>query len=81
MAHVSAQFHLFVAALDIDLWVEWVNTDAITDANIADMPSRFLSGCGKHSKITLPIAERPGMISICEIEFQDPALFLKKRRE
>jgi len=29
MARVKALLHLFVAALDIDLWVEWVNTDAI----------------------------------------------------
>jgi len=28
MARVSALFHLFVAALDIDLCLEWVNMDA-----------------------------------------------------
>jgi len=39
MARVSALFHLFVADHDIDLWVEWVNTDTI----IADLPSRPLT--------------------------------------
>jgi len=81
MACAGAHFRLFVAAaLDIDLWVESVNTDANTDANIADMPSRSFSGRGEHSKITLPIAERP-RIFICEIEFKDPVLFFQKWRE
>jgi len=61
MACVSALFHLFVAALDIDLWVEWVNTDA----NIADLPSRPLSGRGELSEIIPPLVEHP-MIFICE---------------
>jgi hypothetical protein len=76
MARVSALFQLFVAALDKDLWVEWVNTDA----NIADLPSRPLSGRGELSKIIPPLVERP-MISISEEEFNDPALFFKKWRE
>jgi len=76
MARVSALFHLFVAALDIDLWVEWVNTDA----NIADLSSRPLSGRGKLANILSPLVERP-MIFISEEEFNDPALFFKKWRE
>ena len=76
MARVSALFHLFVAALDIDLWVEWVNTDA----NIADLPSRPLSGRGELSKITPLLADCP-MIFISKTEFDDPALFFKKWRE
>ena len=72
MARVSAIFHLFVAALNIDLWVELVNTDA----NIADLPSRPLSGRGELSKIISPLIER-SMIFISE-EFNDPALFFKK---
>jgi len=40
---VSALFHLFVAALDIDLRMEWINTDA----NITDLPSRPFSGRGE----------------------------------
>ena len=42
---VSALFHLFVAALDIDLRMEWINTDA----NITDLPSRPFSGRGESS--------------------------------
>jgi len=77
MARVSALFHLFVVALDIDLWVDWVNTDT----NIADLPSRPLSGRGELSKIIPPLVERP-MIFISEGEFIiDPALFFKKWRE
>ena len=73
MARVSALFHLFVAALDIDLWVEWVNTDA----NIADLPSRPLSGRGELSEIVPSLVERP-MIFISGEEFNDPALLFKK---
>ena len=76
MARVSALFHLFVAALNIDLCVEWVNTDA----NNTDLPSRPLSGRGELSKITPPLVERP-MIFISEEEFNDPALFFKKWKE
>jgi len=76
MARVSALFQLFVAALDKELWVEWVNTDA----NIADLPSRPLSGRGELSKIIAPLVERP-MIFISEEEFNDPTLFFKKWRE
>ena len=47
MARVSALFYLFVEVLDIDLWVDWVNTDA----NNTDLPSRPLSGRGELSKI------------------------------
>jgi len=75
MARISALFHLFVAALDIDLWVEWVNTDA----NIADLPSRPAKGRGDLSKITPPLIERP-MNFICQKEYDDPALFFKKWR-
>ena len=46
MPRVSALFHLFVAALDLDLWVEWVNTDA----NIADPPSRPLMGAANSQR-------------------------------
>jgi len=47
MGHVNALFfHLFVAALDLDLWVEWVNTDA----NIADPPSRPLMGAANSQR-------------------------------
>jgi len=47
MSRVSVMFHhLFVAALDIDLWVEWVNTDA----NIADPPSRPLMGAANSQR-------------------------------
>ena len=36
MSRVSVMFHhLFVAALDIDLWVEWVNTEG----NVTNLPS------------------------------------------
>jgi len=73
MARVSALFHLFVAALNIDLCVEWVNTDA----NNTDLPSRPLSGCGELSKIIPPLVDRP-MIFISQEEFNDPALFFKK---
>jgi len=61
MARVSALFHLFVAALNIDLCVEWVNTDA----NNTDLPSRPLSGRGELSEIIPPLVEHP-MIFICE---------------
>ena len=56
--------------------MEWVNTDT----NIADLPSRPLSGRGELSQITPPLVERP-MIFISEAEFNDPALFFKKWRE
>ena len=36
MAEMGNLFHLAIAALEIDCWVEWVNSDA----NIADIPSR-----------------------------------------
>ena len=75
MARISALFHLFVAALDIDLWVEWVDTDA----NIADLPSRPAKGRGDFSKITPPLMERP-MNFISQTEYDDPALFFKKWR-
>ena len=39
MARLSTLFHLAAAALSIDCWVEWVNTDA----NLADLPSRPLA--------------------------------------
>ena len=76
MARVSAPFHLFVTALNIDLWVELVNTDA----NNTDLISRPLSGRGELSKIIPPLVERP-MIFISKEEFNDPALFFKKWRE
>jgi len=76
MTRVSTLFLLFVAALDIDLWVKWVNTDT----NIADLPSRPLTGRGELSKIKPPLVKRP-MIFISEAEFNDPALFFKKWRE
>jgi hypothetical protein len=37
MTKISALSHLALAALDIDCWIEWVNSDA----NIADWPSRL----------------------------------------
>ena len=55
MARVSALFHLFAEALDIDLWEEWVNTDT----NIVDLPSRPLTGRGEFSKITPPLWSAP----------------------
>jgi len=76
MARVSALFHLFAVALNIDLWEEWVNTDT----NIADLPSRPLTGRGELSKIIPPLVERP-IIFISEEESNDPALFFKKWRE
>ena len=76
MTRVSALFHPFVAALDMDLWVEWVNTDT----NIADLSSRPLTGCGELSKINPPLVERP-MIFISEAEFNDPALFFLQEVE
>jgi len=76
MARVSALFRLFVAALDKDLWVEWVNTDI----NIADLPSRPRTGRGELSKIPPPLVERP-MTFISEADFNNPALFFKKWRE
>ena len=36
MAEMGNLFHLAIAALGIDCWIEWVNSDA----NIADLPSR-----------------------------------------
>ena len=74
MARVSAPFHLFVAALNIDLWVELVNTDA----NNTDLISRPRSGRGELSKTIPPLVERP-MIFISKEEFNDPALFFFKK--
>ena len=76
LARVGALFYLFVAALDIDLRVERVNTDA----NMANLPSRPLSGRGELSKMTPLLADCP-MIFISKTEFDDPALFFKKWRE
>ena len=76
MARVSALFHLFVAALNIDLCVEWVNTDA----NNTDLPSRPLTGRGELSKIIPHLVDRP-MIFISEEEFNDPSLCFQKWRE
>jgi len=73
---VSALFHLFVAALNIDLWVEWVNTEA----NNIHLPSRLLSGRGELSKIIPSLVDGP-VIFVSEEEFNDPALFFKKWRE
>ena len=36
MAEMGNLFHLAIAALEIDCWIEWVNSDA----NLADLPSR-----------------------------------------
>ena len=36
MASMGNLLHLAIAALEIDVWVEWVNSEA----NIADIPSR-----------------------------------------
>jgi len=76
MPRVSALFHLFVGALNIYLWVEWVNMDA----NNTNLPSSPLSGRGELSKIIPPLVDRP-MIFISEEEFNDPALFFNKCRE
>jgi len=62
-------------AIHIELWVEWVNTDA----NIADLPSRALSGRRELAKIHPPLVERP-MIFITENEINDPALSFQKWR-
>jgi len=59
MARVSALFHLFIAALNIDLWVEWVNTNA----NNTDLPSRPLSGRSELSQMIPSLVDRP-MISL-----------------
>ena len=78
MARVSALFHLFVADHDIDLWVEWVNTDTI----IADLPSRPLTGRGELSKITPPLVDRSTIfISEADSSSNDPALFFENWRE
>jgi len=57
MPRVGALFHLFVTALNLDLRVELVNTDA----NMANLPSRPFSGRGELSKITPPLAKRAMM--------------------
>ena len=73
MARLNSFFHLAIAALDIDLWVEWVPSKA----NPADWPSR-----PAHDKTplgALHLKERP-MIFPSPAEYAEPAALYQRLR-
>ena len=77
MAAMGNLFHLIAAALWIDCWVEWVNSEA----NLADLPSR-----PAHQQEQLyaarPVFQRRRMIFPSPSDYNNPSeLFLRLKSE
>ena len=76
MAKISALFHLALAALDIDCWIEWVNSDA----NIADWPSRPQRQRAPFYAIR-PVFKQTAMVFPTEEDMTKPIDFFNRLRD
>lgn len=76
MAEMGNLFHLAIAALEIDCWIEWVNSEA----NIADLPSR-----PQHQRAQLyaarPVFQQQRMIFPTPADCMTPSDFFLRLRQ
>lgn len=76
MARISALFHLAIAALQIDCWVEWVNSEA----NLADWPSR---PARERSRLyeARPVFKQVAMLFPSQADITNPVNIFKRLRD